>query len=290
MPRAGRTSLSVARPSLLAYESRPGARAHAMIREFLHSLPAVPLALVLLAGILAPVGVVVWLLGLDVPRSDRSDDNVLTSAIRFVGGAFALLSAFIIVSLSTQASSARSALRAEAAAADSFAREAKRLPGPAGAALVREVEAYLVEVVDHEWPLMNQPNRTHDPADDEMDHLFDTLFSAAPPAGQYDARYALVAGSLDEFEETRVQRLLTARDPLSTVLWTALLVSAAMMLSVAALYPPGGHRAAKWVQLLSISAVIATVLFVVLALEHPYDGFLAIEPTALRAVLKELRR
>jgi len=262
-----------------------------MVREALHALPAAPLALVLAVAILLPVGLVVWWLGLDLPRSDRSDDNVLTSAIRFVGGAFALLSAFIIVSLASQSGAARAAVRAEAAAADSFAREAKRLPAPHGAELLREVETYLRAVIEQEWPKMAEPTRTHDLADDEMDHIFDRVLSdaVAPPAGTYDARYDLVAKSLDQLQMRRVERLLTARDPLPTVLWAALLVSAATMLVVAAVYPAGSSRSLKWVQLVTISAVVAIVLFVVLSLEHAYDGFLAVEPHALEAVLRELR-
>lgn len=262
-----------------------------MIRDALHALPAVPLALLLALAILIPLGIVVWLLGLDRPSTDRSDDNVLTSAIRFVGGAFALLSAFIIVSLASQAGAARAAVRAEAAAADSFAREAKRLPAPHGEALLREVESYLRAVLEQEWPKMSEPTRTHDLADDEMDHIFDRVFSdaVAPPPGTYDARYDLVVKSLDQFEERRVERLLTARDPLPTVLWAALLVSAATMLVVAAVYPAGSSRHLKWVQLVTVGAVVAIVLFVVLSLEHAYDGFLAVQPHALEAVLSELR-
>jgi hypothetical protein len=262
-----------------------------MLREMLHSLAAVPLALLLGVAVLVPVGLAVWLLGLDRPRSDRSDDNLVTSAIRFVGGAFALLSAFIIVSLASQASAARAAVRAEAAAADSFAREVVRLPAPHGPELRRGVEAYLQAVLVDEWPQMGEHTRTHDEADDEMDRLFDLLFSdqVAPPPGQYDARYALAVTSLDLLEESRVQRLLVARDPLSPVLWAALLVSAATMLVVAAVYPSGATRALKWVQLVTIGTVVAIVLFVVLSLEHAYHGFLAVEPTAFETVLQQLR-
>jgi len=262
-----------------------------MLRELLHSLPAAPLAALLMAAVLTPTALAVWVLGLDRPSADRSDDNLLTAAIRFVGGAFALLAAFSIVSLATQSSTARSAVRAEAAAAESFAREAKRLDGPQGPALLRGVEGYLEAVIKEEWPLMGEPARTHDPADDEMDRLFDMIFSpsVAPPHGQYDARYALVVSSLDRLEERRVLRLLTGRDPLSGVLWTALLVSAATMLVVAAVYPAGRRRALKWVQLFTTGTVIAIVLFVVLALEHAYHGFLAVEPHALESVLQQLR-
>lgn len=262
-----------------------------MIREMLHQLAAVPLALLIGAAVIVPVALAVWLLGLDRPRGDRADDNVLTAAIRFVGGAFALLSAFIIVSLAAQASAARSAVRAEAAAADSFAREALRLPAPHGEAMVRGVEAYLRAVLEEEWPRMREPTRTHDLADDEMDRLFDLVFSdaVAPPRGTYDARYDLVVQSIDRLGERRVERLLTARDPLAPVLWAALLTSALVMLVVAAVYPAGKTRLLKWIQLLAIAAVVAIVLFVVLSLEHAYDGFLAVQPGALESVLGQLR-
>lgn len=262
------------------------------MREILHAIPATPLVQLFFLAIVAPLALAVWLLGLDRPRDDRRDDNVLTAAIRFVGGAFALLAAFVIVSLATQASTARSAVRAEAAAADAFAREAGRLPEPHGPALRRAVEAYLDEVITDEWPLMREPGRSFDHADDEMDHLFDTLFAPtlAPPPGEYDSRYELAVTSLDRLGERRVQRLLTARDPLSPVLWTALLVSAATMLVVSAVYPAGPRRALKWVQVLSIGTVIAIVLFVVFALEHSYHGFLAVGPGPLENVLQQLRR
>lgn len=262
-----------------------------MIRETLHTLPAVPLALLIVAAVVGPVALAVWLFSLDRPRGDRADDNVLTAAIRFVGGAFALLSAFIIVSLASQAAAARAAVRAEAAAADSFAREARRLPAPHGEALLGEVETYLRAVLEEEWPLMREPTRTHDLADDEMDHVFDRLFSdaVAPPRGTYDARYDLVVRSLDRLQERRIERLLTGREPLAGVLWAALLVSAATMLVVAAVYPSGTTRALKWTQLITIGTVVAIVLFVVLSLEHAYDGFLAVKPSPFESVLQQLR-
>lgn len=261
-----------------------------MIRELLHALPAAALFFVILIAILAPLSLVVWWFELDRPRGDRADDNVLTAAIRFVGGAFALLAAFIIVSLANQASSAKSAVRAEAAAADSFAREAARLPGEQGRRLVRGVEAYLEEVLRNEWPTMSNPTHAHDAADDEMDRLFDLLLAddvAGAHAG--DVRLDLAVRSLDRLQERRIERILTARDPLSPVLWIVLLSSAAALLLIATVYPAGVTRAFKWVEVLTVGTVIAIVLFVVVAFEHAYDGFLAVKPRAFDSVLAELR-
>ena len=134
---------------------------------------------------------------------------------------------------------------------------------------------------------MDDPGHHHDQADDEMDRLFDLLLGSAPAT--YDARYDLVVRSLDRLEERRVERLLTSREPLPTVLWVVLLTSAAALLVVSALYPAGGHRWAKWAQLLATGAVVTVVLFVVLSLEHAYRGFLAIEPVALETVLQQIR-
>lgn len=258
-----------------------------MLREALHHLPPVMLALALAAAVLLPLALATRLFGLDEPGADRSNDNVSTAAARFVGGAFALLSAFLIVSLSSQGGAARNAVRAEAAAADSFAREARRLPAPLGPQLLQGVEAYLDEVVHEEWAGMDDHERHHDAADDEMDRLFDLLLGSPPAA--YDTRYDLAVKSLDRLEERRVERLLTAREPLPGVLWAVLLTSASALLVVAALYPAGGRRSTKWVQLIATGAVVAVVLFVVLSLEHAYSGFLAVEPGALEAVLRELR-
>jgi hypothetical protein len=262
-----------------------------MIRELLHALPAPALFVVVVAAVLVPLAVLVYALRLDRLRADRADDNVLTAAIRFVGGAFALLAAFIIVSLANQSSAAKAAVRSEAAAADSFAREAARLPGDEGKRLVRGVEQYLDAVLRDEWPSMSDPAHAHDAADDEMDRLFDLLLAddASAASGRDDQRIELVVNSLDRLQERRVERILIARDPLAPVLWIVLLVSAATMLVVAAVYPAGTTRALKWVQVLSIGTVVAIVLFVVLALEHAYDGFLAVKPHALAGVLQELR-
>jgi hypothetical protein len=261
------------------------------MREILHDLPALPLALLFIAAVLVPLVLAVWLLGLDRPAADRSDDNVLTTATRFVGGAFALLAAFVIVSLATQSSTARSAVRAEAAAADSFAREAARLPPPHGAALLEGVRTYLETVIRDEWPRMQTPGGIAESAEHAMDALFDGLLSSAVvPAGErYDSRYELAVRSLDRLEERRAQRLLTGRDSLSPVLWTALLVSAVTILVVAAVYPAGGRRGVKWVELLAIGTVVAIVLFVVFAQEHAYHGFLAVDPAPLETVLRHLR-
>jgi 4-amino-4-deoxy-L-arabinose transferase-like glycosyltransferase len=260
------------------------------MRASLHDLSPAVLAVLLLVIVVGPMALVTWLTKRDEPTPDNSE-ALMTSTTALVGGTFALLAAFIIVSLVNTGDGANEGVRSEAAAAEAFATEASRLPPPLDTQLVDQTIDYLELVINDEWKVMHEADAVSDPADAASERLLTTMFDSpsASTGDVYDSRYELALRSLDRLESSRALRLNSNREPLSSLLWAVLLVSALLVCVTAVAFPAGERRWRKWLQVLAIGTLVATVLFVIFSLEQPYSGFLKIEPRPYRIAVNELR-
>jgi hypothetical protein len=247
------------------------------------------LALVIAIVVMGAFALATWAFRLDRPQEDQAEDGVMDAGLALASLAFSLLAAFVVFFLAGEFREARSAVQAEAVAAESFGSGAARLPG-VGPRLISETAAYLETVVEEEWPLMDTPGLESPAADAALERVFTTLLSPEEGLDQSDARFDLALNGLDHLLVAREQRLVAGRGSMSGALWFAVLATGTITAVLALLYRAGAQRWRKWLQVLATGAVLATVLFVLVMVENPYSGTFSVSRDPFDHALDALRQ
>jgi hypothetical protein len=169
---------------------------------------------------------------------------------------------------------------------------AHALPEPEGRHLQELARSYAEEVVDQEWPLMEQsrtplmePTRESTPGWVLIDDIRVTLQEEVEPrtvAGQ--EHYAEVLDQLQRLADARRARLVEAEESIPTVLWVVLVVGGMVTVGFAYLFGLQNTWAHR-LMVAALAGVIALVLFTIGVLDHPFSGGARIGTEALELVL-----
>jgi hypothetical protein len=213
-------------------------------------------------------------------------NDVAGFIIAVVGVIYAVLLAFVVIVTWENFSAAESVVGREASALRSIYRESGAFPADARDLLHDDVRRYAEASVEHEWPAMAQ-GRPGDPSVaqvlDEMSLHLTQLPAATPNQQQF------VGGEIERFNDlvtARSERLDYVEKGVPSVLWIALVVGAVVTIGFATLF---GLRSAglHTVITASLAAVIGVLLFVSVAIDHPFSGDVAVEPRPLERVLTD---
>jgi hypothetical protein len=200
----------------------------------------------------------------------RSDDNVATAGLRFVGAAFIFIGAFAIVTGWQGSSLATTNLVKEFAAATTVAEHVIRTPSPEGDAIVHTLREYAQTVKDTELGADGLPGYQQD-AEDLIVDLATAVqqFEELPILSQkQNEALDQALGVLVEARHTRVSAVWPL---VPASIFTALVVIAVMALLAVGLYPAGARPALKWLQALGSTAIIVTVISTVLVVQVTDD-------------------
>jgi len=227
-----------------------------------------------------------------VPATIRKEYNDVAGFIYAVLGViYAVLLALVVIAVWEDFGRARETTEQEANALAEIFWLAHQLPEPEGLRLQELSHSYAEEVVDEEWPLMEQgrtPLMEHTRESTHgwvlIDDIRATLQGYEP---RTEAEQELYAEGLDQVQrlaDARRMRLVQAEEGLPTVLWVVLI--AAGMLVVGFAYFFGmENTGAHALMVVSLAGVIALVLFTIAAMEHPFSGGARVGPEAFELVL-----
>jgi hypothetical protein len=227
-----------------------------------------------------------------VPATIRKEHNDVAGFIYAVLGViYAVLLALVVIAVWEDFGRARVTVETEANALAEIFWLAHQLPEPEGRELQELCRSYAEEVVDEEWPLMEQGRTPSLERSQEtsrawvlIDDIRATLQGYEP---RTEAEQELYAEGLDQVQrlaDARRMRLVQAEEGLPTVLWVVLI--AAGMLVVGFAYFFGmENTGAHALMVVSLAGVIALVLFTIAAMEHPFSGGARVGPEAFELVL-----
>ena len=228
-----------------------------------------------------------------VPADLRRPHNDVAGFIyAALGVIYAVLLALVVIAVWGEYDAASETVEQEANAVAEIFWLAHRLPEPEGSHLQELARSYAQEVVDKEWPLMEQgqaPLMTSEegtPAgwtiiDDIRANLQD--FQPRTPADEQ-----LYAEGLDQVQrlaDARRMRLVAAEEGIPGVLWAVLIfggIAAVGFTYLFGLESTWAHR----LMVLTLAAVIGLVLFTIGALEHPFSGGARIGTGAFDLILE----
>ena len=227
-----------------------------------------------------------------VPTAIRQEHNDVAGFIyAVVGVIYAVLLALVVIATWEEFGRARVTVEAEANALAEIFWLAHRLPEPEGRELQELARSYAEEVVDEEWPLMEQgeaPLMTQTQGTPAgwtlIDDIRASLQEVEPRTLAGQELYAEGLDQVQRLADARRMRLVMAAESLATVLWVVLIVAGIVAVGFAYLF--GMQN--TWAHALmvgSLAGVIALVLFTIAAMDHPFSGAARVGPEAFELVL-----
>ncbi|WP_445166932.1 bestrophin-like domain [Mycolicibacterium sp. Dal123E01] len=244
--------------------------------------PLVGLVVVIITVSLAVLGLVLSRRILPQRRLARSG-SVAGHVFDLAGVLYAVLVAFVVVVVWEQLNSAEKGTESEAAAISELLRDSAGLPVASRPALQQSLIAYTNDVVDDEFPRM----RRGDTIEQQSDHLTEVWqnFLQVEPVSQREITfYQESITRLDELGNARKTRISGSQSEIPGELWVLLLGGGMVMLLFTYMFPSPDvvvHGA-----LIALAgSLLAFVLYLTFAMEHPFVGSIAVSPEAYQHVL-----
>jgi hypothetical protein len=224
-----------------------------------------------------------------VPYEKREQHNDVAGFLyAVVGVIFAVLLALLVIAVWEQYQRANETVESEANAVAEIAWLAHRLPEPEHHVLQEDARSYAQEVVDQEWPLMEQGlggAQSLPEGWDLIDDMRATLQEFEPSTAAEQALYAEGLDQIERLNDARRMRIVAAKEGLPGVLWAVLVFGGVVTVGFTYLFGMRNSWAHR-LMVMSLTAVIALVLFTIWAMEDPFSGGARLEPSAFELILE----
>jgi hypothetical protein len=247
------------------------------MRTIVDTVPTMLLVLLVVGGVLGIVLLSVWAARRFVPATREGfDAEVSSQVLGVVASLFGLLLAFVVVIEFQAFSGAGDNVQTEADGLAAIVRDSRSFDDAAGARVRSAIGEYVRAVVDEEWRLMREGKESPS-AWRAMDGVFAAMQGYPPTSSSQVAFYDDSVRRLNIVLDARRDRLVASSGSDLPLLVAALiLVGSIVILGYVTLV---GSRSAAFhaIGAGSVAIVIGFSLVVLLALQFPFSGSLAVD-------------
>jgi hypothetical protein len=222
-----------------------------------------------------------------IPHHIREEHNDVAGFIfAAVGVLYAVLLAFVVVTVWTNNDSARKTTFQEADALAGIYWISRELPAPLGPQLERQTLDYARTVQDEEWPMMAK--HKSDPAATALVYqIRSSVFAIKPDSAAQQVLYDHAVTHLEDLASQRRERLNQVDDEVPVLLWVALIVGGVLTVGFTFLFGLS-NTLAHSLMVLSLGALVVVSLLVIKEMNFPFTGVTAVKPTAFDVFLQRL--
>src|SRR5919107_175643 len=224
-----------------------------------------------------------------VPAQKRQEHNDVAGFLyAVIGVVYAVLLALLVIAVWEQYQSARETVESEANGVAEVAWLAHRLPDPERHVLQEDARSYAQEVVDEEWPRMEQGLEGAQSLPEGWDLIDDmraTLQEVEPRTVAEQELYAEGLDRISRFGDARRMRIVAAQEGIPGVLWAVLVFGAVVTGGFTYLFGLRNSWAHR-LMVMSLTSVIVLVLFTIGVMEDPFSGGASLEPEAFELILE----
>jgi Protein of unknown function (DUF4239) len=228
-----------------------------------------------------------------VPVDSRRPHNDVAGFIyAALGVIYAVLLALVVIAVWGEYDAASETVEQEANSVAEIFWLAHRHPEPEGAHLQELCRSYAQEVVNKEWPLIEQgqtplmTSQEGTPAGWTLiDDIRANLQDFQPRTPAEEQLYAEGLDQVQRLADARRMRLVAAEEGVPGVLWAVLIfggIAAVGFTYLFGLENTWAHR----LMVVTLAAVIGLVLFTIGAMEHPFSGGARIGTGAFDLILE----
>jgi hypothetical protein len=206
------------------------------------------------------------------PREKRQAHNDLIGwQLNIIGTTYAVILGFMLYTVWTDFGAANLNVDLEASALRNVYRLAEGLPEQQRAQLQSEARAYVVAVIDRDWPEMDL-DETPEESHEINQAMWKTLMSVklATPSEITAEDHAL--SELSVLTEHRRSRLLQSKYRLPTIFWGVLLIGAFLTITSASMFG-SANTTLHAIQVFSFTLLITLVLLAIADVNRPFRGW-----------------
>ncbi|WP_027341976.1 bestrophin-like domain [Hamadaea tsunoensis] len=223
------------------------------------------------------------------PLRERHDGYVDAIGMVFavVGVLYAIVLAFVVISVWDQMSSARDDSFTEATALVSTYAYAQTQPEPERSQIQALAHDYTVEVINDEWPRMARHETVPLTGWSTLDRLRQAVTRTAPGADASDAAvdaYQAALANVDAVAAARESRAGVAVRGLPVVMWFLLVGGGMLTIAFAYLFDIAG-LVPQIIFTVGLTVMVVLLLYAVYQLEYPFARGERLEPDAFRFAL-----
>src|SRR5919107_5537421 len=224
-----------------------------------------------------------------VPSEKRQLHNDVAGFLyAVIGVVYAVLLALLVIAVWEQYQRAREAVESEANGVAEIAWLAHRLPDPERHQLQEDARSYAHEVVDEEWPRMEEGLEGVQSLPEGwnlIDDMRATLQEFEPSTEAEQELYAEGLDRISRFGDARRMRFVAAEEGIPGVLWAVLVFGAVVAVGFTYIFGLANTWAHR-LMVMALTAVSALVLFTIVAIEHPFSGGARVDPGAFELILE----
>jgi len=231
-----------------------------------------------------------------VPVDSRRPHNDVAGFIyAALGVIYAVLLALVVIAVWGEYDAASETVEQEANAVAEIFWLAHRFPEPEGSHLQELARSYAQEVVDKEYPLMEQgqtPLMTSQEGTSAgwtlIDDIRANLQDFQPRTKAEEQLYAEGLDQVQRLADARRMRLVAAEEGVPGVLWAVLIFGGIAVVGFTYLFGLENTWAHR-LMVVALAAVIGLVLFTIGAMEHPFSGGARIGTGAFDLILERFQ-
>ena len=252
------------------------------MRSVVDTVPAAVLVLVVVGSVGGIVLAAAWAVRRWVPAiREGFDAEVSSQMLGVVASLFGLLLAFVIVIEFQAFNDASDNVQTEADGLAAIVRDSYAFDGQDGANVRSAIGAYVRIVTDQEWPLMRQGDESR-AAWKGIDAVFAAMQAVTPDSASQSSFYDDSVRHLNSVLEARSNRLSASDgNDLPALIAMLVIVGAIVILGYAALVGSQSHLFHS-IGAGAIAVVVGFSLVVLLCLQFPFSGDLAISSQPFR--------
>jgi hypothetical protein len=260
--------------------------------DFLFSLPLWALAVVLNVWLMGFALASLWALRRwALPQPHLHTDASLFFAAAVMQSAivlYGLVAALTAVSVWNKHSQVTDIVSHEATAIASLWRDLGGYPQRERDAMREVLRGYTNQIIQEAWPEQKQ-GRIPRAGVEWMDRLLGQLLVFEPTSEAQKLLHAETLSAFNRMHEARRQRLDAVISRLPGVMWVVLLPGAMGCLLLSLLFPLESTRF-QAILLLGLAGFMAMVLFVIISLDRPFHGAMAIPADSYQLVYDQLMK
>ena len=260
--------------------------------DFLFSLPLWALAVVLNVWLIGFSLVSLWALRRWIlPRLHINTNASLFYCAAVMQSAFVLyglVAALTAVSVWSRHSQVSNIVSGEATAIASLWRDLGGYPQRERELMRDVLRGYTNQIIQEAWPEQRQ-GRTPRAGVEWMDRFLAQLLVFEPTSESQKLLHAETLSAFNRMHEARRQRLDAVNTGLPGVMWFALLPGAMGCLLLSLLFPVEDTRF-HTILVTGLSGFLAMVLFVIISLDRPYHGVMAIPADSYQLIYDQLMK
>jgi len=224
-------------------------------------------------------------------RFEPSHNNIVGYIFGTLGVVYAVVLGFAIFLVWQEYEDSDRSAAFEAGEALAVYHDLNLYPDQAIAKPLKEsLATYLKSIIDDEYPAMARMERSKG-TDEAFLDLWTRFKSISPTNLQEQVLYSRTLTDMHSLAKNRTDRLQASLDELPEMIWLVLMVGAVATIGCTFIFS-ADHMKSHLALTCLLAAVVATVWFVIMGLDHPFLGWACIKSThcgrALETILQGL--